>query len=62
MIESARLNHKPHKIYLEAPAKSLTWTESKEGYALCYDVPAGNFHSCNGAQIKHWKYVNAPSK
>lgn len=44
------------------PAKSLTWTESKEGYALCYDVPAGNFHSCNGAQIKHWKYVNAPSK
>lgn len=44
------------------PAKSLTWTESKEGDALCYDVPAGNFHSCNGAQIKHWKYVNAPSK
>lgn len=44
------------------PAKRLTWTESKEGDVLCYDVPAGNFHSCNGAQIKYWKYVTAPSK
>lgn len=44
------------------PAKRLTWTESKEGDVLCYDVPAGNFHSCNGAQIKYWKYVNVPSE
>lgn len=44
------------------PAKSLTWTESKEGDVLCYDDPAGNFHSCNGAQIKYWKHVNVPSK
>lgn len=42
------------------PAKRLTWTESKEGDVLCYDVPAGNFHSCNGAQIKYWKDVNVP--
>lgn len=41
-------------------AKRLTWTESKEGDVLCYDVPAGNFHSCNGAQIKYWKDVNVP--
>ena len=44
------------------PAKSLTWTESKEGDVLCYDVPAGNFHSCNGAQIKYWKSVDIPQK
>lgn len=44
------------------PAKSLTWTESKEGDVLCYDVPDGNFHSCNGSNIKYWKYVNAPSE
>lgn len=44
------------------PAERLTWTESKEGDVLCYDVPAGNFHCCNGAQIKYWKYVNVPSK
>ena len=42
------------------PAKSLTWTKSKEGDVLCYDVFAGNFQSCNGAQIKYWKYVNVP--
>ena len=42
------------------PAKRLTWTESKEGDVLCYDVPAGNFHSYNGANIKYWKHVNAP--
>lgn len=42
------------------PAKRLTWTESKEGDVLCYDVPVGNYHSCNGAQIKYWKYVNVP--
>lgn len=44
------------------PAKSLTWTESKEGDALCYDVPAGNFYCCNGADIKYWKYINVPSE
>lgn len=44
------------------PAKKLTWTKSKEGDVLCYDVPAGNFHSCNGDQIKYWKYVNTPSE
>lgn len=44
------------------PAKRLTWTESKEGDVLCYDVPAGNFQCCNGAEIKYWKYVNVPSK
>jgi hypothetical protein len=44
------------------PAKSLTWTESKEGDVLCYDVPAGNFHCCNGSKIKYWKHVNVPSK
>lgn len=44
------------------PAKSLTWTENKEGDVLCYDVPDGNFHSCNGSHIKYWKYVNIPSK
>jgi hypothetical protein len=42
------------------PAKRLTWTESKEGYVLCYDVPAGNFNSCNGSQIKYWKPVDIP--
>ena len=42
------------------PAKRLTWTENKEGDVLCYDVPSGNFHSCNGADIKYWKHVNAP--
>lgn len=42
------------------PAKSLTWTENKEGDVLCYDVSAGNFHCCNGNQIKYWKYVNVP--
>lgn len=44
------------------PAKSLTWTESKEGDVLCYDILAGNFHSCNGAEIKYWKHVNYPSE
>ena len=44
------------------PANRLTWTESKEGDVLCYDVPAGNFHSCNGSKIKYWKHVNVPSK
>lgn len=44
------------------PAKSLTWTERTEGDALCYDIPAGNFHCCNGAQIKYWKHVNVPSE
>lgn len=44
------------------PAKSLTWTESKEGDALCYDVPTGNYHCCNGDKIKFWKHVNAPSE
>jgi len=44
------------------PANRLTWTESKEGDVLCYDVPAGNFHSCNGAQIKYWKSVDIPQK
>lgn len=43
------------------PAKSLTWSENKEGEVLCYDVPAGNFHSCDGSQIKYWKPVNVPS-
>ena len=43
-------------------AKSLTWTENKEGDALCYDIPIGNFHCCNGAEIKYWKYVNVPLK
>jgi hypothetical protein len=43
------------------PAKRLTWTKNKEGDVLCYDVPAGNFHSCNGNQIKYWKPVNVPS-
>lgn len=42
------------------PAKRLTWTERKDGDVLCYDVPSGNFHSCNGAQIKYWKHVNVP--
>lgn len=44
------------------PAKKLTWTKSKEGDVLCYDVPSGNFHSCNGAQIKYWKAVDFPKK
>lgn len=44
------------------PAKRLKWTESKEGDVLCYDVPAGNFHSCNGTQIKYWKAVDFPKK
>lgn len=44
------------------PAKSLTWTKNKEGDVLCYDVPAGNFHSCNGSKIKYWKHVNFTSK
>ena len=44
------------------PAKSISWTESKEGDVLCYDVPSGNFHSCNGADIKYWKHVNVPSE
>ncbi len=44
------------------PANRLTWTKSKEGDVLCYDVPAGNFHSCNGDQIKYWKQVNVPSE
>lgn len=44
------------------PAKSLTWTERTEGDALCYDIPIGNFHCCNGAEIKYWKYVNIPSE
>ena len=43
-----------------SPAKSLTWTESKEGDVLCYDVPSANFFSCNGAHIKYWKHVNIP--
>lgn len=43
------------------PAKSLTWTESKEGDVLCYDDLVGSFHGCNGAQIKYWKHVNVPS-
>jgi hypothetical protein len=42
------------------PAKSLTWTDIKEGEVLCYDIPEGNFHSCNGADIKYWKHVNVP--
>lgn len=42
------------------PAKRLLWTEQTEGDVLCYDVPSGNYHSCNGAQIKYWKYVNVP--
>lgn len=42
------------------PAKRLLWTEQTEGDVLCYDVPSGNYHCCNGAQIKYWKYVNAP--
>lgn len=42
------------------PAKRIRWTERTEGDVLCYDVPAGNFHCCNGDQIKYWKYVNAP--
>jgi hypothetical protein len=45
-----------------SPAKKLTWTKNKEGDVLCYDVPAGNFHSCNGAQIKYWKAVDIPKK
>ena len=44
------------------PAKMLTWTKNKEGDVLCYDVPDGNFHSCNGSNIKYWKYVNATSE
>ena len=43
-------------------AKRLTWTENKEGEVLYYDVPAGNFHCCNGAQIKYWKAVSIPSE
>jgi hypothetical protein len=42
------------------PAKRLLWTEQTEGDVLCYDVPSGNYHHCNGAQIKYWKYVNVP--
>ena len=42
------------------PAKTLSWTETKEGDALCYDDQSG-FHSCNGAEIKYWKHVNVPS-
>lgn len=42
------------------PAKKLLWTEQTEGDVLCYDVPSGNYHHCNGAQIKYWKYINVP--
>lgn len=42
------------------PAKRILWTEQTVGDVLCYDVPAGNFHCCNGNQIKYWKYVNVP--
>ena len=42
------------------PVKRLLWTEQTEGDVLCYDVPSGNYHHCNGAQIKYWKYVNVP--
>lgn len=42
------------------PAKRIRWTKQTEGDVLCYDVPAGNYHCCNGAQIKYWKYVNVP--
>lgn len=42
------------------PAKSISWAEETEGDVLCYDIPEGNFHCCNGAEIKYWNYVNAP--
>ncbi len=44
------------------PAKRLLWTKQTEGNVLCYDVPDGNFHNCNGEHIKYWKYVNAPAE
>ena len=44
------------------PAKRLLWTEQTEGDVLCYDIPSGNYHHCNGAKIKYWKHVNDPSK
>ena len=44
------------------PAKSISWAERTEGDVLCYDIPIGNFHCCNGAEIKYWKYVNVPSE
>ena len=44
------------------PAKSISWADIKDGEVLCYDIPSGNFHCCNGAEIKFWKYVNIPSE
>ena len=44
------------------PARQLTWAEQTEGDVLCYDIPAGNFHCCNGDQIKYWKAVDIPQK
>lgn len=44
------------------PAKNITWADSTEGDVLCYDIPAGNFHSCNGSRIKYWKSVDIPRK
>lgn len=44
------------------PAKKLSWTNQTEGDVLCYDIPVGNYHSCNGAHIKYWKAVDIPKK
>ena len=41
-------------------AKKVTWSVSKEGQVLCYDIPCGNFHSCNGNAIKYWKHIDKP--
>lgn len=43
-----------------APANKLTWTVNKEGMVLCYDVPCGGFHSCNGSKIRYWKEIDRP--
>lgn len=43
-----------------APANKLTWTVNKEGMVLCYDIPCGGFHSCNGSKIRYWKEIDRP--
>jgi uncharacterized protein (TIGR02145 family) len=41
-------------------AKKFTWAKNKEGNVLCYDIPDGNYHSCDGSAIRYWKNVNKP--
>ena len=49
-------------VAAKRPARSIRWAKQTEGDVLCYDIPVGNFHSCNGAHIKYWKAVDIPQK